>query len=69
MTESNSMRIEELMGEIQRRLKILDGVAVILEKHSDSADDKLVLDEIRSTMSRYLGARAYVKSLSLKERK
>ena len=61
MPESDLLRIEELMGEIQRRLKILDGVAVILEKNPDSADDKMVLDKIRSIMRRYLDARAISK--------
>ncbi len=60
MTEPDLLEIEELMGEIQRRLKILDSVAVILEKYPDSGD-KWILDEIRSTMKRYLDARAISK--------
>ncbi len=62
-------RLIELIGEMRRRLKILDSVAVILEKHPDSADDKLVLDKIRSTMSRRLEARAHAKSIGKEEEK
>ena len=50
-TEELKMRTEEIMGEIRSRLNILNGIAVILEKYSDSADSKLVLDEIRSISS------------------
>lgn len=50
----------DYMGEIYRRLKLLDSVAEALES---PADDETVLEDIRTTLSRYLEARAYVKSL------
>ncbi len=67
LTEEYVARTGELMGEIFRRLKIIDDVAMTLEKYPDIIDDKKALDDIRSIMKRTLEARSYAKTLSSKE--
>lgn len=67
LSEEYVTRTGKLMGEIFRRLKILDDVAVTLEKYPDTIDDKKALDDIRSIMKRTLEARIYARALSSKE--
>ena len=68
----------DYMGEIYRRLKLLDSVAEVLERFErtsaegfqsldvdggETCYEKGVLEDIQIILSRYLEARAYVKSL------
>lgn len=76
--------LTDLIGEIHRRLTLLDNVAKILERFErtsaegfqsldvdggETCYEKGVLEDIQILLSRYLEARAYAKSLSLKEEK
>lgn len=64
MVESD-FKLEDLVGEIHRRLQLLNEVAEILER----PEYEFALVDIRVILSRYLKARAYTKLLTEKKEK